>query len=79
MNRGKRLAVGASLLACCVGIGAEPPMTRFVAEQLSTSHWYDISAAKRDFGYTPRVGIEEGLKKLRSSYTESFRSLPTKA
>ena len=32
-------------------IKAEPPMTRFLAAQLSTSHWFDISAAERDFGY----------------------------
>jgi nucleoside-diphosphate-sugar epimerase len=42
----------------------EPPMTRFVASQLSTSHWYDISAAKRDLGYEPNVSVEEGLKRL---------------
>ncbi len=48
-------------------IHAEPPMTRFVASQLGTSHWYDISAAKRDLGYEPRVGIEEGLRRLADS------------
>ena len=42
----------------------EPPMTRFVAVQMSTSHWYDISAARRDLGYEPRVTIEEGLQRL---------------
>ena len=42
----------------------EPPMTRFVASQLSTSHWYDISAARRDLGYAPKVSVEEGLKRL---------------
>lgn len=42
----------------------EPPMTRFVANQMSTSHWYDISAARRDLGYEPRVSIEEGLRRL---------------
>jgi len=45
----------------------EPPMTRFVAEQMSTSHWYDITAARRDLGYDPRVSVEEGLKKLGES------------
>jgi len=39
----------------------EPPMTRFLAEQLSTPHWYDISAAERDFGYRPRVSVADGL------------------
>ncbi|MDQ3229773.1 MAG: NAD-dependent epimerase/dehydratase family protein [Pseudomonadota bacterium] len=45
----------------------EPPMTRFLAEQLSTTHWYDITPATRDFGYVPRVSIEEGLRRLRDS------------
>ena len=42
----------------------EPTMTRFVASQLSTSHWYNISAARRDLGYEPQVSIEEGLRRL---------------
>ncbi len=45
-------------------LSGEPPMTRFVASQLSTSHWYDISAAKRDLGYEPKVSVEEGLRRL---------------
>jgi nucleoside-diphosphate-sugar epimerase len=45
----------------------EPPMTRFLAEQLSTEHWYDCSAAKRDLGYTPNVSIADGLLRLRAS------------
>jgi 2-alkyl-3-oxoalkanoate reductase len=43
----------------------EPPMTRFLAEQLSTPHWYDISAAKRDFGYVPQISTAEGLIRLK--------------
>ena len=42
----------------------EPPMTRFVARELATAHWFDISAAKRDFSYQPEVTIEEGLQRL---------------
>jgi nucleoside-diphosphate-sugar epimerase len=56
-----------------VGANAEPPMTKFVAEQLSTSHWYDISAAKRDFGYTPRVSTEDGLQRLKLSLSGTHR------
>ena len=48
-------------------LGSEPPITRWSAEQLSTAHWYDISAAKRDLGYRPRVSIAEGLERLRQS------------
>ena len=42
----------------------EPIMTRFVARQLSTAHWYDISAARRDLGYRPKVSTKEGLEYL---------------
>ncbi|PKI17507.1 2-alkyl-3-oxoalkanoate reductase [Colwellia sp. 12G3] len=45
----------------------EPIMTRFVAKQLSTSHYFDISAAKKDFGYTPIISMEEGMKLLKAS------------
>jgi nucleoside-diphosphate-sugar epimerase len=44
---------------------SEPPMTRFLAKQLSTPHWFDISAARRDFGYDPEISIEQGMENLR--------------
>jgi len=47
----------------------EPIMTRFVARQLSTCHYFDISAAKNDFGYVPLISIEEGMKRLKVSLT----------
>lgn len=46
------------------GIKSEPRMTRFVARELSTSHWFDLSAARRDFGYQPQVSIDEGMERL---------------
>jgi nucleoside-diphosphate-sugar epimerase len=45
----------------------EPIMTRFVARQLSTSHYFDISRAKSDFGYKPLVDIDEGMQRLNAS------------
>jgi nucleoside-diphosphate-sugar epimerase len=42
----------------------EPPMTRFLAAQLATSHWFDITSARRDFGYEPRVTTAEGMRRL---------------
>lgn len=65
---GVAYAVGALLEAAwhLLPLKGEPPMTRFLAEQLSTPHWYDISAAKRDFDYVPQVSTEEGLKRLRA-------------
>lgn len=47
-----------------MGINREPPMTRFLAAQLAKSHYFDISAARRDLGYNPRVSTEEGLERL---------------
>jgi nucleoside-diphosphate-sugar epimerase len=45
-------------------IKREPPMTRFVARELATSHWFNITAAKRDLGYQPLVSTKEGLQRL---------------
>jgi nucleoside-diphosphate-sugar epimerase len=42
----------------------EPPMTRFLARELATAHWFDLTAARRDLGYEPRVSVEEGLMRL---------------
>ena len=44
----------------------EPRMTRFVARELATAHWFDLSAAKRDFNYQPQVSTAEGLEHLRA-------------
>lgn len=42
-----------------------PPMTRFIARNFATAHWFDISAARRDLGYEPTVSITDGLENLR--------------
>ncbi|MCE2597149.1 NAD-dependent epimerase/dehydratase family protein [Motilimonas cestriensis] len=49
-----------------LGIKQEPVMTRFVARQLSTAHWFDISPAKTDFAYQPKVSLAEGMVKLET-------------
>lgn len=45
-------------------IPSEPMMTRFLADALAKSHWFDITAAKRDLGYLPAVSTQEGLRRL---------------
>ena len=49
------------------GISGEPRMTRFLAGQMATSHYFDISRARRDFNYEVRVSPEEGMKRLLKS------------
>ncbi len=49
----------------------EPIMTRFLARELSTAHWFDISAARRDLGYEPKVSIDEGLRRLAAHLSGS--------
>ena len=40
----------------------EPRMTRFLADQLATSHYFDIAKARRELGYEPRISTEDGLE-----------------
>jgi nucleoside-diphosphate-sugar epimerase len=47
--------------------GDEPPLTRFVVRELTTAHWFDLAAARRDLGYEPKVSVEEGLRRLALS------------
>lgn len=47
-----------------LGKREEPLMTRFLAKQLSTAHYFDISAAREDFGYAPQRTIDEGMVAL---------------
>lgn len=42
----------------------EPPMTRFLAEQLSTAHWFDQSETRLALAWTPSVSLDEGLRRL---------------
>ena len=46
----------------------EPPMTRFLAEQLSTAHWFDQRATRRDLRWRPAVSVDEGLRRLAAHY-----------
>ena len=62
-------AIGAvcEALWTALPLRGDPPMTRFLAEQLSTAHWYSMAPATRDFGYLPRVTMAEGLARLQAS------------
>lgn len=44
---------------------AQPPMTRFLAQQMSTAHWFDQRRTREVLRWAPRVSIDEGLERLR--------------
>ncbi|WP_120005342.1 NAD-dependent epimerase/dehydratase family protein [Nesterenkonia muleiensis] len=53
----------------------EPPMTRFLAEQLSTAHWFDQRHTREVLGWSPQVSIDEGLLKLARHIRRTGRVL----
>jgi nucleoside-diphosphate-sugar epimerase len=59
-------AIGAALEGVykVLGLTSEPPMTRFLALQLATDHWYSVAKAERDFGYRPVVSLEEAMRRV---------------
>ena len=65
LNSAWRIGAACEGLYRLLRLSGEPPMTRFLAAQLGTSHWFDISTARRDLGYEPRVSTGEGMQRLR--------------
>jgi nucleoside-diphosphate-sugar epimerase len=52
----------------------EPSMSRFLASQLATSHYFNITRARRDFGYEPKISIAEGMRRLAAVLQPPGRS-----
>lgn len=50
-----------------LGWTSDPPMTRFLAAQLATHHYFDISKARNHFGYQPQVSLQEGMERLAAA------------
>lgn len=66
LSRAAATRLGAVLEAVwkTCALSGEPPMTRFVAAQLSTSHSYDLGPAQRDFGYEERVDLAQATRRV---------------
>ncbi|MCK0112257.1 NAD-dependent epimerase/dehydratase family protein [Ornithinimicrobium sp. F0845] len=47
----------------------EPPLTRFLAEQLSTAHWFDQRHTRAVLDWTPAVTLDEGLRELAAAHS----------
>ena len=69
-----RVPFGAAALAGAVvdgvwaltGRRTVPPLTRFLAEQLATAHWFDQRRTRAALGWRPQVGLDEGFSRLRA-------------
>ena len=52
----------------------EPPITRFLAEQLGTAHWFDPRPARDDLSWSPRVSLADGFELLRQWFLVNTRA-----
>ncbi|MDK3256967.1 NAD-dependent epimerase/dehydratase family protein [Blastococcus capsensis] len=72
----RRVPFGMAWLAGAVVEGAwtvsgrrsTPPLTRFLAEQLATAHWFDQSRTRAALGWAPQVGLDEGFTRVAAWY-----------
>ncbi|WP_375433324.1 NAD-dependent epimerase/dehydratase family protein [uncultured Friedmanniella sp.] len=68
------LATAAGLVAEAVwslrpGDDADPPLNRFLVEQLSTAHWFDQRRTREALAWMPRVSLDEGFAELARWYS----------
>jgi len=61
-------AVAEAVTALRPGADAEPPLNRFVVEQLSTAHWFDQRRTRDALGWRPAVSLDEGFAELARWY-----------
>ena len=78
VSPGVAYAVGAMLELLHKGlrIEHEPRITRFLVEELSTAHWFNIGAARRDLNYRPSVTMEQGFTLLKAFMSNPPPSFP---
>ncbi|MFM7242850.1 MAG: NAD-dependent epimerase/dehydratase family protein [Planctomycetaceae bacterium] len=57
------LATVAETVWNTLGLRSDPPLTRFLAEEMATDHWFDIAAARRDLGYEPSCTVWEATER----------------
>ncbi len=57
------------------GAKGDPRMSRWMVRQLTTARWFDISAARRDLGYDPKVSLQDGMRRLKAWFAEQHREL----
>jgi nucleoside-diphosphate-sugar epimerase len=58
----------AELVWAGLALRGDPPMTRFLAEQLATAHWFDQRRTREVLGWAPAVSLDEGFARLAAWY-----------
>ena len=48
--------------------GGDPPLTRFLIEQMSTAHWFDQRHTRAALEWSPRVSLDQGFATLAAHY-----------
>jgi nucleoside-diphosphate-sugar epimerase len=59
---------GAACEAVCAPFGIEPPLYRRRVDFFTKSRAFDISRARAELGYAPRVGLREGIRRTLEWY-----------
>lgn len=54
--------------------GREPLLTRYAVAILARTQTYDISAARRDLGYAPRVSVAEGIARTLAAWENTEKA-----
>jgi len=57
------LFIGGLLEWTMWAVGRQPKLTRRQVKYSCMTRYYDIGKAKRRLGYTPIVGLEEGIRR----------------
>lgn len=68
---GPAYTAGGAAEALMAQRGVEPPVTRFLVEQLATAHWFDQRETRRLLDWQPSVGLEEGFRRLTAWYADT--------
>jgi nucleoside-diphosphate-sugar epimerase len=61
---------GAACEAICVPLGIEPPIYRRRVDFFTKSRAFDITRARAEIGYAPRVGLRDGIARTLAWYRE---------
>lgn len=61
---------GAACEVLCAPLGIEPPLYRRRVDFFTKSRAFDISRARRDLGFEPRVGLRDGIRRTLAWYRE---------